>query len=298
MDTLTDKTGGALFHEYLASACRETLMIPAERMPENEYHAEKHFASKHMLDLIADSPEKFRAAMDATEEREATPSMILGRAFHCAVLEPEKFDERYAVKPNGLDRRTKAGKEAFAAWEADNAGKEALDAEQMETIQGMRDSMMAHPLVAAIWKHAGKSEQTILSRDEATGLALKCRIDRIFPALKIAIDLKTCASARPDDFARAVANFRYYVQAAFYRDLLEKTGDGEPWSFVFIAVETKAPYSTAVYQVSDWLPLGTACYRRDLETLAECITTDEWRGYEVPNDELPMPKWLVSQQGA
>lgn len=295
MNTQTNTTT-SVFDAYLGRNGTETIIF--DSIPEKDYHAEKRFVSKHMLDLIADSPEKFRAAMDSTEEREPTPSMVLGSAFHCAVLEPERFHERYAVKPEGIDRRTKAGKEAFAAWEAENAGKEVLDSEQMETIKGMRDSLLAHPLVGALWKQHGISERTIISRDEETGLPLKCRIDRVFPAASasIAIDLKTCASARPDEFNRVVANFRYYVQAAYYRDLLEKA-DGKEWTFIFIAVETKAPFSVAVYQVSEWLPLGVARYRRDLAKLAECMKTGEWRGYEVPNDELPMPKWLMAQEG-
>ena len=287
-------TPASVFDEYLANKRNDAVVVAA--LPENEYHAETRFISKHMLDLIADSPEKFHAAMTSTEEREATPSMILGSAFHCLVLEPERFNARFCVKPEDMDRRTKAGKEAFEKWSAENVGKEVLTAEQRETLNGLKASFFAHPLVAELWKSQGISELTVSARDENTGIPLKCRVDRIFPKMKIAVDVKTAASARPDEFSRAIANFRYDVQAAFYRDLLEKT-DGEAWNFIFIATETKAPFSTAVYQISEWLPLGAACYRRDLDTLAKCMKTGEWRGYEVADDELPMPKWLSANRG-
>lgn len=298
MDTLKDKTGGALFSEYLASGCRETLMIPPERMPEADYHAEKRFVSKHILDLVADSPEKYKAAMDSEEVFETTPSMVLGSALHCAVLEPDSYEARFVVAPK-FDRRTKAGKEAFAEWESQNAGKTVLTPDQATAVEGMRESIFRHKLLRALWtNNRGESEVTILSRDDDTGLALKARIDRVFPDLRIALDLKTCASAAPLDFARAVANFRYDVQASFYKDLLEKpTAHGEEWNFFFVAVENKAPYSVAVYGVSEWLMIGAASWRRDLNLLANCMATGIFPGYSVQDDELPMPKWLSAQRG-
>ncbi len=91
-----------------------------------EYHAGPG-VSKSDLDLIARSPAHYRAQKAAP--REATPAMIIGSAFHTATLEPEKFDLEFAVAPEGIDRRTKAGKEEWAAFEAASAGKTVLKAE-------------------------------------------------------------------------------------------------------------------------------------------------------------------------
>ena len=37
--------------------------------------------------------------------------LSLGTAIHSAILEPNNFDKEYHVRPDGIDLRTKAGKE-------------------------------------------------------------------------------------------------------------------------------------------------------------------------------------------
>lgn len=360
MDRKTDHQ--TVFDAYLAEGKTGALAYAADAVPERVYHAEKRFISKHMLDLVADSPQKFRAAMDA-EPEEPTPAMKFGSAFHTLVLEPEKFWEQYyllddaaadalkeieaefeaAGSPLALAREryeatgelgdleslfvsrpaeikvrrgkawdefvsANAGrvivKDAVAALHVATAkicGKEALTAEQFEKLDCMRQAVLAHAGAGRLFrKFNGESEVTILTRDAETGTPLKCRVDRIFPNVlgsRIAVDLKTCASASPEEFARAVANFRYYAQAAFYlRALDEAFPVGEPWTFVFIAVEKEPPYAVATYQLSEWLGRGNAEIRKNLNTLKACEESGEWEGYSVENDELPMTKWLAAKE--
>lgn len=81
------------FDQFLTNN-EQSAIIPA--MPDDVYHAEKRFLSKHALDLIADSPEKYKWALTA-EPEEPTKTMKFGSAFHCFILEPERFDEKYIV---------------------------------------------------------------------------------------------------------------------------------------------------------------------------------------------------------
>src|SRR3990167_7412854 len=55
-------------------------------------------------------------------EIEETPAMALGKAAHAYILDCETFDRDFAVG-YACDRRTKAGKEVFAAFQADNLDK-------------------------------------------------------------------------------------------------------------------------------------------------------------------------------
>ena len=43
-----------------------------------------------------------------TGPRKASKAMAFGSALHCAVLEPDEFDSRYALAPK-LEKRTPAG---------------------------------------------------------------------------------------------------------------------------------------------------------------------------------------------
>jgi hypothetical protein len=60
--------------------------------------------------------------------------MALGRAFHCALLEPERFAATHVVAEK-FDRRTKEGKAKAEAWEAENQGKIPLTPEQAEAVR-------------------------------------------------------------------------------------------------------------------------------------------------------------------
>ena len=74
---------------------------------------------------------------------EGTEAMVMGHAFHTFLLEPERFAADYAVPPK-VDRRTTAGKQTWAAWEAENPGRTLLKAEEAESYERMARSIMAH----------------------------------------------------------------------------------------------------------------------------------------------------------
>jgi hypothetical protein len=66
--------------------------------------------------------------------RKATPAMMAGTLAHCAILEPGALQSRYAIKPAGVDLRTKDGKE----WAACNAGLTVITEDQMDTAKAQR----------------------------------------------------------------------------------------------------------------------------------------------------------------
>ena len=90
-------------------------------MTEKEYN---QAAGVRRSDLwrIHDSPEKFKWFLDHPEPQ--SPAFAFGSMVHKLLLEPETFDEEYAVAPE-VDKRTKAGKEAWAAFCA-SAGEKAV----------------------------------------------------------------------------------------------------------------------------------------------------------------------------
>src|SRR3546814_4036406 len=63
------------------------------------------------------------------------------------------------------------------AWEAENAGKIVLSADDFALIEAMHTALMRDPDVAAIFDE-GDSEVTLRWTDEATGLQCKARADR------------------------------------------------------------------------------------------------------------------------
>jgi len=246
--------------------------------------------SKSSLDLIHRSPAHYKQEMD--NPTPPTPAMQFGSMFHCLVLTPDQFGDTYATMPR-MDRRTTAGKEEYAAWLAENEGKEPITDDWMAQAIGMRDAIMAHPIAANIF-HSGHPEQSIYWRQESSShgpVVCKSRFDWISDKGYV-VDLKTCADAREDEFSRAVWRFRYHVQAAYYLDAFQSEFGREAEGYLMIACEKDPPYGLRVYQADDTLvQQGRGEYHVDLNTYAECLESDNWPGYEQCITGLLLPRW-------
>jgi exodeoxyribonuclease VIII len=102
------------------------------------------------------------------------------------------------------------------------------------------------------------------------------------------VDVKTTEDASASAFAKSIANYRYHVQDAHYREGFERD------RFVWIAVEIKPPYAVAVYMDdSDMLALGQSHRDTDLRTYAECKAKNEWPGYPEVIQSIQLPRWAA-----
>lgn len=259
-------------------------------VPEDCYHERvPGLVSKSTLDLVDRSPAHYKAWLDG-EEREPTPALNFGKWFHAALLEPERFASQYVVQPDFGDCRFKENKVRRDEWRIANAHREAIDPTAMETIRGMCAAVRAHSLADRMIRE-GVAESTLRWRDEETGLECKARPDYYVERLAVAYDVKTTEDARPEAFARSVANYRYHVQDAFYREGFARIG--KPLEhFVFIAVEKSAPYAVALYTLEpDDVALGWNAARKNLTDLAEAVRTDFYRGYAANIQSLRLPAW-------
>jgi hypothetical protein len=274
--------------------------------PERVYHAREQI-SKSTLDWIAVSPLHYWARYVAPKEQriidERTPAMALGSLVHALVLEPATVAERYAEIPAGIDRRTKDGKAAFSAFEAQLGDREAVTAEAWDTARAMADAVAANRAAASLLAHAPIREAVVLW--ESDGIARRARIDAAAAgSLPMVIDLKTTSDASPDGFARAIANGRYHVQAAWYLDGLAAQGKGyasaASWPFVWVAVENKPPYAVAVYGASErMVARGRELAARDLALFRECREnhgTAPWPSYTAEPMEIDLPAWAQSDR--
>jgi hypothetical protein len=263
------------------------------------YHAH-HAISKSHLDLIARSPLHYWSRyLDPNRiTPEPTPAMRLGTALHTHVLELSRWDADIAVTPAGLDRRTKAGKEAWAAFEAEAAGRTVISADDAEQVQAMARAIYGHPAAAMLLGLPGKAETTHMWTDAVTGLECKCRPDWLTDDGAIVVDLKTTEDASPAGFRKSIAQWRYGVQAAWYCHSLEMATGIRPAQFIFIAVEKKPPYAVAVYAADEqMIEHGMETAMRDLGKLAACRLTDSWPGYSDQIEMISLPAWMTGGAG-
>jgi hypothetical protein len=220
--------------------------------------------------------------------------MRLGTAVHTHVLELDQWQQRYITAPDGIDRRYKVGKEAWAAFEAQSEGRTVISREDADLVMAMGRSVFGHPAAAMLLGLPGKAETTHMWTDAATGLQCKCRPDWLTDDGRLIVDLKTTENASPREFARSIAEWRYHVQAAWYLDGLEQATGTRPEQFIFICVEKKAPFACAVYAAdAEMIAAGAQTAARDLEVLATCKAADAWPGYSDQIEPISLPAWMT-----
>jgi hypothetical protein len=114
-----------------------------------DYHQVRAW-SKSMISNMKDSPAHMRYVIDHPQE--ATDAMIIGSATHTRVLESHKFDSLYAVRPD-VKLNTNIGKAEYQRWVEEDPSrvtKKHLKPDDYRTINGIRDSVMAHPYASKL----------------------------------------------------------------------------------------------------------------------------------------------------
>jgi PDDEXK-like domain of unknown function (DUF3799) len=187
---------------------------------------------------------------------EDTDAKLIGRAYHCRIVEGARiFRDRYAAKldpadyPSALrtvadigDEMRRCGlaprsgerkadlisrlrevnsripiwDEIAADHEERHRGKIMLDAALMGRMETAARMIEDHPQLCKAFRD-GMPEVSIFWTDETTGVPCKARLDFLKP-LAI-VDLKTfeLREVPPDKaIARAVASYRYHIQASWY----------------------------------------------------------------------------------
>ena len=252
-------------------------------MPFEEYLATEGYGSGAIRQFIR-SPAHFQHYI-RTKGEPPSAAQILGSATHCAVLEPREFGDRYA-KAIAVDRRTKAGKEAWSDFVEIHRDQQVLTPEQYDTAWAIKDTLAAMPEYRQLL--ARHDEQAVeVSRfwvDDATGIKLKARADMTL-GRSVVVDLKTAADASPRGFSAAMARYGYHCQAGMYAEAFGAD------TFVFVAIESKPPFAAGIYTLSEAsLELGRQQYRRALEGIAGCESSGVWpNGYGA--QEIDLPNW-------
>ena len=263
-------------------------------MTEQEYR--QHPAiSRSELFKISESPEKFKYYREHPEE--PTPSLIFGQLFHAMALTPDTVWEQFAVMPN-VDRRTKAGKEAFTEFEASAEGKTIVTPDMVEQVTAMCEALNNNEFAKKLLK--GEKEKPFFWVDEMTGEECKCRADVLTEVGEnlIIVDLKSADCAETEAFMKSAIKYGYDFQSAMYSEGVKINTGREPL-FVFIVVEKKPPYAINILQADKLLILrGYDLFREYLGIYHECKESGNWWGYlgrynQINN--LGLPAWLAKE---
>jgi PDDEXK-like uncharacterized protein DUF3799 len=256
------------------------------------YHNDEGISSTG-ISLILDCPRRYWHEYLSGQAKDRNGKQFdVGQALHTAVLEPEKFKERFHLSEESYDLRTKVGKETLQRIEGDANGRTILRGSDCEMIMQMEAAIKEHDIWKEIKLSDGHVENSIYWDAGIYNTRLRARPD--FFNDTVIVDLKTTDSIA--GFDRSVYNYGYHRQAAMQMDGLEAI-DGKKRHFAFFLVEKKAPYLTECITLpEEWIELGRKQYLEGAITYSECLQSNSWPGYNRKVRLLSMPKWLTSKE--
>ena len=217
---------------------------------------------------------------------EDTQAYKFGRAVHSAILTPTAYKRDFAVLPEGINRRTNAGKEEYQAFIEASAGKEILTAEDAKTIKAIVSAFKKNKDAVSLLKGT-KRERPLFWTDD-NGVKCKCRVDAYKPG--IMIDLKTAADAATDTFSREALRYGYDVQATHYMDGYQHTQSAIMPEWYFIVIEKAEPYAVNILRADiGFIDHGIILRQQLIEKLIACQNQSSFPGYGT--NELFLPSW-------
>ena len=230
--------------------------------------------SHSMLKNMAKSPAHFKAAIEAPNV--STDAMLLGSLVHAMVLEPHTVEHDY-IKVGKIDRRTKEGKETWAALQ--ESDKRVVKEDVWQTAENMAESVLSCSAAKGMILEAtamNSVEVEFFWKDSRFEVDRKSKVDGITE--QSIIDLKTTTDATRG-FDRSITKYWYHTQAAYYRDALASRGLHKD-NFTIIAVEKTPPYAVAVvrmdHDVMDW---GKSIIDKWLDELRWCKSSQNYPAF-------------------
>lgn len=260
--------------------------------PDAAYRRDPGIAQSSLKSILL-SPAHYQAALK--KRWPATPNMTLGSALHCAVLEgPEVFNATYVTRPEDLKLTTKEGKEWAAAQK--KAGKTVLTGEQTEQLEGMTKSLQRLEWFAPDRQQELRKYSELSIYWEWCGIDCKARLDRVIELEDqvLVLDLKTTDSVAPKKFLDKVIYLNYMFQAAYYSEAAA-VAFKKPATFIFVGVERDPPYCIDYFTPGqDMVAEGRSQCEFALNTLKQCLLTDEWPGPAAKMHEMQLPDFYRS----
>ncbi|SFK99885.1 PDDEXK-like protein of unknown function [Pseudovibrio ascidiaceicola] len=289
-------------------------------LPIEKYHSHvcvgPSISSSGLRAIANGSPAEYWATSylnPEAEPREDKDHFRLGQAAHTLFLGEGKFDEQFSVKPatyvdpkTGAEKKWNGNANVCKEWiaEQEQSGKRLLSTEQMHDLKGMagmlpwqancpnsglRNSGMVQSGILD-----GAIERSLIWKDPETHIWLKARPDLVDLNDAYPVDLKTTREARKVE--NSIADLGYNMQAALVAEGLREVCDLDCRGFAFVFVQTSAPYTVEVVELSEEdLELARRELRRSIRLFADCLNKNEWpAGTGEPRTWIT-PQWYSSK---
>lgn len=259
----------------------------AEYSKQSVPRGHKDFAmSRSELIAFAKCPAKWIAGANNDEQTDAT---VWGSLIDCLVLQPDMFDDLFAVCPETYEDE-KTGKEkpwTFAAnvckeWKHEQGNKTCIKSDVYNAALSAIKTLHSDPIITKTLSHSRK-QVMVTATYEFDGFSIPIRglIDMVPEKLDGLIDLKTARDASKDNWEKEIFDLGYHVQAALFLDLYNAATNELRSTFYHIVQENVDPFVTTKYLISqEFLDIGRAYYRSALMLYALCLKSNHWPSYD------------------
>jgi hypothetical protein len=273
----------------IARAVADRIAPGVHQIPEDDYFAARYALSASGAKDLLDCPARFRWKQDHPTVKgefdygSAAHKLILGSGPQIAIIDADSW-------------RTNAAKDARE--QARQAGHIPLLIADFIKVQAMAAALQAHPLAAALFDpDCGLPEQSLFWHDAEFGIDRRARLDWL-PDPRggrlIIGDYKTTTDASPGACERAVGNWAYHVQRAWYCEAVRACGLDDDPAFLFCFQEKDPPYLINVVQLdAAAITSGDIACRAACEIFRDCTAADSWPGYPWEPDitEISVSPW-------
>lgn len=280
-------------------------------IPDALYFETNALNNSRLNTLINDSPA--HAKLETEEpDYSSSKSQMLGTIAHTLLLQPEQFEDRVKLLPEGSARTNKWKNELIKRFDnaplsTDYKKAENLalieehypnaviaEADQIDLANAMIRKMKADDKkyyggkLKTMMK-AGYAEVMFVWEHEETGLLCKCKFDWINFDIGLGFDYKTTRDANPNKFRYSVSDYGYHRQLAFYYRGATANGVDLKKNAI-LAQEKEEPFLHAWYEFmfepeyllgSKGNEFQVANYQIDgaLKRYQYCKENDYWPGY-------------------
>lgn len=286
-----------MIDHFFDSAKHAELLGAHSDMPNDIYHGGIGVSSSVVKTMHKSPAHCYARHYDPERERDKSPTLIFGSAYHALALEgQDAFDKEFVLAPD-INKRTKAGKEEWAEFEKANEGKDIIKKDDFDIMCDMSEALDKTPMSAELIDVPAIIEASYFGVDEKTDLLVKVRPD-FYVEGEYILDLKTANDASMEGFSRSMANFGYFQSAAWYIDYLHDITGVKTPRFVLLVQEKEKPYISQPYVIDDLaIDLGRRMNRAAMTRLAACMARDEWPAYFDTIQEIELPRWYAASHG-
>lgn len=224
----------------------------------------------------------YKKKKDGLVPSRESAAMTFGTNFHCAVLEPDRFDRDYILSSAGPVNPTTRkqfgpSSQQYKDWlQRMGPSKVVISEKDYDMIKEMQKSVQEHPIAGPMLKR-GVAEK--VARCQYFGMPCQARFDWVTPEGDL-VDLKSSADLKW--FFSDAKKLKYDRKMSFYKSVLEGFLQEEIKRVYLIAVEKKEPYRCGVFEITKKaLRLANECNVKAIERIKACQESGVWpTGFE------------------